>query len=581
MIAARRILPYPAAALLALAAVWFGLDLWRLDWSVPLAYSGDALAVASHVKTVLETGWFTHQPALGAPYGQYYSDYPQADNLHFVVFSAARWFTSDVGVVMNGYFVAGFPLAAVTATWFLRRAGVKGMLAVALGVVFAIAPYHFVKGEGHLFLSAYFVVPLALDVILRAAHGLPLWSSRVLSRRNVCTVGSLVLLGTASSYYSVFTAVLLAVAGLATLWRTRRWRVFGGAAAAGLVIAATLAANLAPSILYRAVHGANESVLVRSPPEAELYSFKLAALLLPVPGHRFPPFAELRRLYDEHYPLPSEEPALGLLASAGLGVLIVVGVFLLLSAGRPGWRRAPGVLVDRLAVLAGLAFVAFLFGTVGGLATPLSFVGFPVRSWNRIAIFLALVALTALGLVLGLLVERVARRRVAGAMVVACSGLLVVVAVWDQIPPVDTAARARTVAEFRSDAEFVGRLERSVAPGCLLYQLPYIPFPESPPVNGVTDSDQLRLFLHSTSLRWSGGGIKGRGPVDRAGAMASLPVSEMVEAVEGLGACGLVIDRVASAGTGATVLDELERLGVSGGRIVSRDGRFVCTRLQT
>jgi phosphoglycerol transferase len=593
--------PYALAALFSLIAVWFGLDLWNLDWRVPLYYSGDALAVGSHFKTIIETGWFTHQPDLGAPYGQFYNDYPQADNLHFIAASLLRVFTSDFGALMNIYFIIGFPLAAITAVWFLRLVGVSRTLSVALGVVFSIAPYHFIKGEGHLFLAAYFVVPLALGVLFLVATGKPVWSRRILSRRNLATVGILVLLGTASSYYSVFVALVLAVVGLAKLWQTRSWRRFFGAAAAGLVIAFTMFLNLLPDLLYRLANGANEAVLVRSPPEAELYSFKIASLLLPVPGHRFGPFANLRQLYDTYYPLPSEAPALGLIAGAGFVALVVFAVYFLLTAGKTKWR-APRSYVRTLAVLSGLTLVAFLFGTVGGLSTLLSFIDFPIRSWNRIAILIAMLALAAVGLLLDRFVRRLLRgRRRADApapapalaldtpptpapagrgarrwvVAVPLALLLMVLGVWDQIPPIDREARAATVASYTSDDTFTQQIESTVESGCLLYQLPYIAFPESPPVNGATDSDELRMFLHSADLRWSAGGIKGRAPIDEVGAYASLPVPAMLMAIRGIDACGVVVDRAAYADGGGPVVDQIRSVvGESATSFDSADGRF-------
>ncbi|MFB2599312.1 hypothetical protein ACEXQE_16085 [Herbiconiux sp. P17] len=576
-----RWLPYAVAALLSLVAVWFGLDLWNLDWKVPLYYTGDALAVGSHFKTIIEYGWFTHQPDLGAPYGQFYNDYPQADNLHFIVASVLRVFTHDFGALMNIYFVIGFPLAAVTAVWFLRLVGVSRTLSVALGVVFSIAPYHFIKGEGHLFLAAYFVVPLALGILYLVATGQPVWSRRVLSRRNLATVGILVLLGTASSYYSVFVALVLAVVGLAKLWQTHAWRRFWGAAAAGGVIALTMVINLLPDLFYRLANGANEAVLVRSPPEAELYSFKISSLLLPVPGHRFGPFATLRQLYDTYYPLPSEAPALGLIGAAGFVALIVFAVYFLLSAGKTRWR-APKQYVRTLAILAGMTLVAFLFGTVGGLSTLLSFVDFPIRSWNRIAILISMLALAAVGLILDRFVRWVLRKVRSDApsarrwiVAVPLAVLLMLLAVWDQIPPIDPAARAATVASYDSDDGFVQQVEATVDPGCLIYQLPYIPFPESPPVNGVTDSDELRPFLHSDDLRWSAGGIKGRAPIDDVGAYASLAVPAMLMALDGIDACGIVVDRAAYTDHGDDIVAQLERAtGNAASAFDSTDGRF-------
>ena len=371
--------------------------------------------------------------------------------------------------------------------------------------------------------------------------------------------------------------------GIAVLWKTRSWKKFFGAAAAGLLIAVTVLINLIPDLLYRLANGANDAVFARSPPEADLYSFKLAALLLPMPDHRFEPFRVLRQLYDAHYPLPSEEPALGLIAGAGFVALFVLIVYFLLSAGLPAWRGEHEY-VRRLSIVAGLMLTAFLFGTVGGLSTFLSFVSFPIRSWNRIAILIALLSLAALGLLLDHLVGCIGRHRkgkrgiVQWGVSAAIFVFLVGFAVWDQVPPANEAARAQRSEHFYSDQTFVREIENTVPRGCLIYQLPYIPFPESPLVNGVTDSEQLRMFLHSTTLRWSSGGIKGRQPIDTVGAYAALPVPQMRESLVSIDACGVVVDRVAIGATSATLLGEITRVFGST-EVNSPDGRFTFVAL--
>jgi phosphoglycerol transferase len=241
--------------------------------------------------------------------------------------------------------------------------------------------------------------------------------------------------------------------------------------------------------------------------------------------------------------------------------------------------------------------VAFLFGTVGGLSTLLSFIDFPIRSWNRIAILIAMIALAAVGLLLDRFVRwivlGVAARRARRAertrgpeaaqtgrprrwlVAVPLALVLMVLAVWDQIPPIDREARAATVANFDSDDTFTKTIESTVASGCLIYQLPYIAFPESPPVNGATDSDELRLFLHSTDLRWSAGGIKGRAPIDEVGAYASLPVPAMLMAIRGIDACGIVVDRAAYADGADAIVDQIESVtGTAATSFDSADGRF-------
>ncbi|MDO9395719.1 MAG: hypothetical protein Q7T71_04150, partial [Herbiconiux sp.] len=71
------------------------------------------------------------------------------------------------------------------------------------------------------------------------------------------------------------------------------------------------------------------------------------------------------------------------------------------------------------------------------------------------------------------------------------------------------------------------------------------------------------------------GGIKGRAPIDEVGAYASLPVPEMLTALAGIDACGVVVDRAAFADGGAALIGEIEAAtGRASGTFDSADGRF-------
>lgn len=573
-----------ASAVLATLIAWVSLDLWSLRWDIPLVYSGDALAVASHVKTVMTTGWYESQSALGAPFGQVYHDYPTADNLHFAVAALLGLVLPSWGAVMNVHFLLGFPLAAIAGVWLFRRVGVSPVLATVLAVLYAIAPYHFLRGEGHLFLSWYWVVPLALGLVWSVLRGEPLWGARAGARRGLghltgrtgLTAGILVLLASDSAYYAAFTLILGGVAAVAAFWVGRNWRRLLGAVAAAGTIGAVLLINMAPDILYSAIHGANPGALQRTPVESEIYALKLAQLLLPAANHRFGPFAALRGLYDEHYPLPSEGAALGLVGAAGFVALIVV-VFLVLARAVLPQRGERTELMGRLGALSFLTLLAFLFSTVGGLSTLISFVTTSLRAWNRMSIVIAALALAAVGLLVDALLARiVARRGLAArgrAVAALVAGLaLLAVGAWDQTPAAEPAARAATVASFDSDAAFARDIEGELQPGAMVFELPYIAFPESPPEGRALDSDQLRPFLHSDALRFSGGGIRGRADIDGLGDLAALPADDFAAKAADLGYAGVIVDTYAYPDA-----RELDRLEEATGAVplVSDDGRFV------
>ena len=63
----------------------------------------------------------------------------------------------------------------------------------------------------------------------------------------------------------------------------------------------------------------------------------------------------------------------------------------------------------------------------------------------------------------------------------------------DQTNEFFVPAYAQSAASFRSDENFVRRIEEKVAPGAMIYQLPFMPFPEGPP----GEMALLRGYLHA------------------------------------------------------------------------------------
>lgn len=583
------LLTYVASALATLVATAAALQLWRADWRVPFTYWGDAVAVATHFKTVIETGWYEAQPRLGAPVGQIYHDFPTADNLHFVAARVASWFTQDYGLAMNAYYVAGFVLAAVAAVWFLRVVRVSRTFTVALSVLFALAPYHFIRAEGHLWLASYYALPLGLVVVVRALRGDPLWGRRpgvhrgldLLVGRGASTVVCLALVGTSSTYYGLFVLMFLAVGGLAAWIRDRDWRRLAGAAVGGVVLLATLLANMAPDLLYRMAHGPSVEGLVRGRAETELYALKLTQLLLPTPGHRVPFLREARGFYDSVYPLPSEQPSLGAVAAFGFVSAVVLAVVTL--AGRSLVRT--GALTPEqqartrtLSHLSLLVLVGFLFATVGGLSTLVSFLTPALRGANRMSIVIAAFSLATVGVVLDAWLAGLARRWhgsggvVSAVSVVAALGL-VGVGFVDQVTPGAVPDYAGTRAQYLADEAFFGQVQRALPSDGLVFDLPYIAFPEGAPVNGVFYTEQLKAYLHTMGLRFSAGGIKGRASSDWPEVQAAKDPAEMSAGLAAVGFDAILVDHRA-LGSAAAEVDAGLAAVLGAPTVTSADGRW-------
>jgi hypothetical protein len=574
---------YLVTAVTTSIATFFALTLWRADLRVPFEYSGDAIPTGAHFKTVIEEGWYEYQPRLGAPAGQLYNDFPTADNLHLIAAKVLGLFTSDWAVALNSYFLLGFVFAALGAVWFLRTCLVSRPLTAALATLFAIAPYHFARGESHLWLASYFAIPLGLGLLVLMFRRERLWARGSAANPVLAWVFSpatrttvwIALLATSSSYYAVFFLILLAFTGVVLLIRDRNWRTFGAAVAAGVATVVVMLVNMLPDLAFGWQNGANAGGLARSRSEAEIYALKLSQLLLPWPEHRVDFLRQIRERYDAIYPLVSERPALGIIAACGL---IAAFIFLAVNGllKRAGTITAPRWSI--VAALSSLTFVAFLFASVGGLATFISFFTASLRGWNRMSIVIAMLSLAVVGLLLDLLIGYLAARRswkaaahTAAAIVVSVA--LLVVGYIDQTPERPAERYAQTKVQFAADRDWFESVESSLEPSSMVLLLPYIPYPESANSAGFLAAEQLVGYLQTNEIRWSNGGIKGRPTADWPGQLSSYPTHQLVDLAATAGFSGIVIQRDALLDHGAE-LETVISQSLGTAPLVSRNGQY-------
>jgi hypothetical protein len=546
------------------------LRLWDANLSLPFAYRGDALLVLANIKTILEQGWYTGTPLLGAPFGQQLYDYPvlNGNNLHVLVIKLLGLVSQDPALVANLFFLLTFPLAAVTSFFVMRTASVSAPVASVCSLLFAFAPYHFVRGEWHLFLAAYYTVPLSAYLVLSVLGDRPLFRRRpsglaplsLLSARSLATCALCAVVASASLYYASFTIALVLASGLVTALARRSLRPAVTAAAVTGLVAIVLLSSFAPTFVYHARHGSNPAVASRTASESELLGLKLTDLLLPSEHHRLAPLASVGDRYRTTTPLPAEgDQSLGTVASIGLVAL----VFSLLAAAiRGSDRRGPG----RFGNVAVAAFAAVLLGTTGGVATLFGYLVAPqLHAWNRISIFIVFFSLLGVGLVLDRVRAR-ARRRGLGARLAFVSLLLatLVLGVLDQTSRSFAPDFAGIAEAYGSDAAFVAEIERRLGEGAIVYQLPYLTFPEAPgaaagrgrPSADLHDYDHMRGYLHSASLRWAYGGMRGR-PADWGYALVGLRPVPMLDALVASGVDGLWIDRSGYDDSGRALESEL------------------------
>jgi phosphoglycerol transferase len=541
---ARAVMGYLLAGGLSVVILIFVLKLWRADLRDAMYYQYDGVYYLSMVKTVVETGWYYDNDRVGQIGGLNYRDFPTADGwLHWGIIKLMTLVVPNPFIVMNLFFLTGFPLIALTTLFVCRRIGFAYPVALTVSLLYTFAPYHLLR-IGHPFLAAYYVVPLSCLLVLRVYQGeLPFRQAvgagaerwRFLSSATLETVIIAVLSGLGGVYYAFFTCFFLVVAAILRGWVERRLAPVLSVALICGVIAVALLASLWPSIEYKLTHARNSEAAHRTACEAEVFALKIAQLVLPVTDHRFAPLCALKARYNQAgTPLINEND------TASLGLIGTAGFLLLLGRLLLRWRTGERLL-DALSCL---TLAALLLATIGGFASVFSLLFSPwIRAYNRISIFIALFALLVLGCLLqrlGQYWQTTPRRYAAFAALLAG---LVMVGLFDQTNSAMIPDYRKLKQDLACDRAFISRIEASTPHGALVFQLPYRPYPEAVSDPGFIPYELARPYLHSQHLRWTYGGLKGHLGDEWAKSLARLPIGEMVERLAEGEVAGILVDR--------------------------------------
>jgi phosphoglycerol transferase len=519
---------HAVAQALCLALLTWTFRLWQADLRVPFAYEGDALFTLTLAKSGCDVGSFFENPRLGAPFGLQMYDHPVGGLVHFALLELSTLVGASAPVAVNLHFLLGFPLTTATALFALGRLGVPARPAVVAALLFAFLPYHFVRGETHLFLASYYVVPLAVLAVYWCARGEVVLAPRP-NRRGLAALAVMALTASANVYYALFTGVLLLVHGGAVSWRARGWRPFFTAAGlcGGLTLAFAL--NIAPSLAHFATHGRNPGGVERHEFEAELYGLRPGALVLPMPRHRLAAFRQVRAHFDQgRGQTESDAAALGIVASCGcLGLL-----------GRL-FRRAND---ERGTFLAESNLALLLLGAVGSAGALVALFVTPLlRAYARVSIFIGFFALAwvaeRLGLAHGALTTRFRRPWAGDALL----GVVLWFGILDQTSPLLVPAYAALSRSFAQDRAFVRALEASLPSNAAVFVLPYVAFPEGKAL--VSGNDLTLGYQHAERLGFSAGAMNGSYGALWQESVASQPPELLVRTLALAGFGAVYVDR--------------------------------------
>jgi hypothetical protein len=592
--------PWPTAlldaailtAIVSVILVWL-YKLWDASLGIPLYYTrdgtdvfagGDATFHQAVVTALAHGSWWTTNSHLGAPFGQQLYDFPLGpDDMHVAILAVLARLTGNAFVAVNLYFLGCYVVVALVAWAVLRHFGLSRPTSIAIATLFAFAPFHQGQGEIHLFLAAYYAVPLGALLLNWQLNGFAAWGPArgaggggLTRKRLVAVILAGIVVGSASSYFAFFAVTLLGIVAVLQVAVRRSWRPLLPAALLAGTVSAALLANLAPAILYLHSHGSNINV-ARPAHDSWVYGMNIAQLVMPIQNHRihaFAALAERTKLAGGFFEPGNSVGFVGLVALVGLALLLVRRV-----AGRPDpGTSGPGTSgpvscghVFRVRQ-GGLALLAALVATAGGLSLVIAVAGLvQVRVWARMAIYITFFALCAAGSWIDEgFRSHAAVRRLHRALPPfggrqlrwAVAAALIVFGVLDQTVSTASPADYRaTAATFSSDAQFGATLRNTMAPGSMIFQLPVIRFPESGLIHvNMYDYDLLKGYLHAPDLRWSYGSVKGRPEADWQLPLSSREPSALLVGLAAANFSGLYIDTAGYPDGGAGLVGSVQRL---------------------
>jgi len=555
-ISLRGLLPYLGIAVFSVAyyAFWTRLSLENLP--IVNYESGDLIAILAIAKEIITGQWplfsIMQTTQLGAPFGMLAGDYPLFDWLHYLIIAFFGLFTKQPALVINLFWISSFALISVTALFsFHRLMRLNLGLSWILAVIYAFMPFHWER-FAHIFLANYFLVPLLAAIALR------LFRDEISPRfLNFAFIVSF-FTGMNGVYYAYFYLIFLTLVLFASL--TRSVRSAKPAMICMAITIGSLALSSAPYILYRFQNGKNPYVSERLSYEADIYALRLSNIVLPGRSHLIPLWEKLRSKQHQTLEVEGKTEYLTFFAIAGL----VLCLFALLDLEGKNQRlrhlRAPAIFL----------FFGIIFASPHGLASLISnFITPQFRAPNRISVYLAFYALLAFGLYC----QSRTRFTSPGKLKIFWSLLFGVSLIDISMPHV--REMHQTQPRWNAHQSFFQTMDRILPKESMVFQIPYMGYPETPAIHQMGDYSPMIPYLHSNTLRWSFGVIK-YGPADRSirwiWSIFEKDVVTFLSLVEAYGYKGILVDHLGFSDLGARADQELGSQ-MSGPR-VSVDSRF-------
>lgn len=493
-----------------------------LPWGRGTWIAGDAALMYMTASTMVRFGWVSQNPDVAFPQGMDLAHIPFAEIHQWSVLRAVTAFTDDPVLALNVFFLIGFFAVGFTSFLLFDATIRNRSLAIVLGVALATLPWHYSRFH-HTLLADYSPVPVFLLLAFLMWTG---WWSDSRKRLALGLVGALYV-GTAGVYYAFFACLILGPVLLRRIFVGRRlrqwWRDALVVASIPAVLAASLIAHRSLAATELSVSALGERVPIMSIGFAGIGQSLFTAW----------PFSDGTREGSAQF---------SVLVAVALAVSWIALIAFTIGSirGRTGreFTRLHSELRPWFLLLV-WTLVWFLPGAGWLFAltvTP------EIRSWGRLSMVLAYLAVVILGILL-----RELGHRGRGAGVAVAAGLIVLLG-WQVALDHRPLTIPRQSRELEvAGATYAAEVGRVLDAGCPVLQLPALEFPEDWRAEwrdgGMGAYDHMWVQLYAPDFRWSFGaprGTEGAALAQRKYAQGSM--AGRVENARADGFCAVHVD---------------------------------------
>ncbi len=569
------IIGFILSIIISTAVVLFSFKAWRIDFSVPISFSEDNTLAGLLVKSISENGikgmWIN--PRIGAPEFSALVDTPFFDLSLGIEYLILTRVISNIYACIYVQFFLGFALCAGTMYILLNRYTKRVLIKCLLSICFSITPFHFLRGIYHQTLSNYYVIPVFLylmDVIFcEEFQGVvPLRYKNSIFKKLVLFT-SCIIVGISNLYYVFAGLIVMMLAIIGKIIARKKTHIIPELVLI-IIVLIGLFIGLFPKIYYSLVHGGNLEAAIRQPLESELYGLKIIQLLLPCSYNRIGFLAELNRTYTSNAILinENESASLGLFGTIGFLLACAWVIKRILRKDQTEEHDTQRALIYSFSIL-----VMVLFATIGGFGAIVNYFITPqIRCYNRFSIVICGLSLCVLCFSLDSALNKI-NGRIKQISFMSAVFVLFVIASYSEIPSSDTDSQVSMKELYHSLENYFGLIEERSDPDAMIYELPFMSFPESPPINGMSGYQPALGYLFTDHVRWSYGGMRGRNDISRNLYVNQGISYRFVSLIKEVGFSGVLIDVSGYEDSGKEVISFYnEKLGLE--PIISSDENY-------